>query len=152
MLNQKVEQDLMAGDEIIQKLTQGNKNMSAGTSRQLAMGLKQLQFLYRWHSKLSPKKMIIAGVISFVVGIGLFKIGMIMDGALPINGYHADSNSYEYRRYQEVNDGVAGYMFSGFLCFMFPFAEVGVFFWTRSGSRKYVEQLKQLKTTLEKTA
>lgn len=152
MFDQKIEQELKAGDELVRELKQGSKSMSESTCRQFAAELQMLQAGHRWFKKLSPKKMAIIGVISFFVGIGLFRLGLYLEGALPVNSYTADSNSYEYRRGQEVNGQIGMYMATGIMLVLLPIGEVGLYFFLRSRSRRYTDRLVELKAILSKAS
>lgn len=155
LINEKIESDLISGDELVSSLEKGNGKMSQSTRNQAIAEIKNLQFIYKIFNKLnnkfSRKQMLIAGLILFVVGLGLFKIGLFLEGTLPLNSYTADSTSYSYRRGQEINSSIASFMTIGTLLIASPLIGTGSFFFLKSRSQKYLNRVSELKTIISKT-
>lgn len=157
MINQKIEQDLIAGDEVIQRLRQEtSKKISTSTAQQLVMEILTLQKLYKLHSKLSLKKMLIVSAIAFASCIGFFKMSTLIESTIPMsyysNYYQNNPNDRLVQEYEKRGSESGQYLFFSFVAFLVPFAQAGVYFWTKSSSKKYIQKIEQTRSLLERAS
>lgn len=152
---EQLELDLIAGDEVIADLESGHGKMSQSTRKYTVQQLKALQLSHKLFVKVtnrySRKQIVLIGIIAVILGIGSCKAGAFLEGTAPLDSYTSDSTSYSYRRGQEINSQIAGWMTAGFFLIISP-ALAGVFFVVfKSRSENYLSKIQELKKTNSKT-
>ncbi len=128
MLNSKdsqIELDLIAGDELLKEFSAANLKISASTKQQYLGEIKILQLKYKSYSKMKPKRQLIVGPVCFFLGLFILFTVPPTAGAI---------------------------IWTGIFLFMEPLVYAILYFTARSGSRKYMHRISELKSMISKAA
>lgn len=140
-MNDKIENELKAGDIFIEHLLQNNEKSNV-TKNQLVAEVKILQKQHKLFSSLKIKILLIVGILSLISSIGFFKLGSYFDDTLTYDsGYTADSTSYAYREHTRKGDRANQYYGYGAILFMVPIFEVAIYYVLMNQSKKYLTKI-----------